>query len=177
MFYCNTGKFSEHIFCQYTASRIIRRNDHNGPCLIRQFCANLFKVDLKSIFFYQVIRYRFGTQKIWHIDVIDPHGIWNQNLIPCVQQSGQHSKNCFGQTDSDKYFGWLICDAVFPSEFVGNGAAQFHKAKVRRVMNSALLQRLASRLFDIVRRIEVRTADLEVDDLLARPLHGQCLFH
>src|SRR5215470_9892096 len=51
----------------------------------------------------------------------------------------------------------------------GDRLAQLRQARRRAVMRGARVERALGRLLDVLRRVEVRLADLEVHDLLALP--------
>ena len=65
---------------------------------------------------------------------------------------------------------------VFPLELVGDGLTQFHQAEVGGVVDLALRNGLISSLLDILGSIKVGTANFEMEDFLACPLHGQSFF-
>ena len=67
---------------------------------------------------------------------------------------------------------WLVSEAVLALEFVGDGLAQFRDAAGRRVFGEPGGERLGGGVLDVLRRVEIRFAGAEADDVLARGLHG-----
>ena len=66
----------------------------------------------------------------------------------------------------------LVSEAVLAFEFVGDGLAQFRDAAAGRVFGEPGGERLGGGVLDELRRVEIRFARAEPDDVLARGLHG-----
>src|SRR5213592_4709998 len=65
----------------------------------------------------------------------------------------------------------FVGQAVLAFEFVGNRLAQFGNAAARGVFGEPFVERLDRGVFDVLRRVEIRLARAETDDVLALGLH------
>src|ERR1035441_4240869 len=72
----------------------------------------------------------------------------------------------------DDDLGGLVSQSVLALEFGGDGLAQFGDAAAGSVFGEPGGERLGGGVLDMLRRVEIRFARAEPDDVLARGLHG-----
>ena len=67
---------------------------------------------------------------------------------------------------------WLVAQAIVAFEFVRHGLAQFRNARRRSVfLVKPFGQRLVAGVLDVLRRVKIRFANAETNDILTIGLH------
>ena len=171
----NGGQLLEHILLQHAAGGVVGGDDDHGPGPGGDLRPDLPEIHLIAVLLFQAVGDGPGPQQVGHIDVVEPHRVGHQDLVPLIQQGGQHGEHRLGQSHGDQHLRGLVVDVVLPLELVGDGLTQLHHAEVGGVVDLPLGQGLVGRLFDVLRGVEVGAADLKVEHPLPRPLHGQGL--
>ena len=90
----------------------------------------------------------------------------DDDLVARVQcRAAGHVQRLRGADGDQDLLGGVVPDAVQPLQVMGEGATQFDRAVVAGVVRSSSGQRMASRLDDLLRGVEVRLPHPEADDV------------
>ena len=112
------------------------------------------------------------------MDVVEPHRVGDQNLVARLGEGGHGGIGALAHADSHQNFLSLVVDAVVPLQLVGDGLTQLRGAVVGGIEHVAVGQGGIGGLLDDLGGVEVGTADLHVDHVLAVLLHlGGSLHH
>ena len=160
---------------QGAAGRVVRRYQHQELSAVGDLPADLLQIHLVAVLFLQRVAHRDRAQDLRDVDVVHPDRIRHQELIAFVQNGHQCVEDRLGEAHRDHDILGLVRDMVLPVQLLRNGFSQAHIAKVGSVEHLAPVQTCHRCLLDVFRRVEVRSSDLEVNDLLSRPLHRQGL--
>ena len=160
---------------QSAAGGVVRRHQHQELGAVGDLPADLVQIHLVAVLLLQRVAHRNRAQDLRDVDVVHPDRIRHQELITLVQDSHQGVEDCLGEAHGDHDVLCFVRDVVLLVQLLRDGFSQAHVAKVGGVEDLAPIQALHRRLLDVFRRVEVRSADLEVNDLLPRSLHRQGL--
>ena len=67
---------------------------------------------------------------------------------------------------------WFVGEAVLALEFIRDSFAQFGNARSRRVFSESGGERFGAGVFDVLRRVKIRFARAETNDIFTCCLHG-----
>ena len=150
-------------------------NQHAG--LIGDEALQLLEVDLEVVLLPQLVADRNSTEEVGHVDVVEPHGIGNQNLVAGVEEGGYRGVGALAHADGHQDLVGGVVHVVVPLELFGNGLAQLRGTIVRGVEHVAPADAVISGILNDLGGIEVGAADLHMNDVLTLLLHLGGLLH
>jgi len=180
---------------QHAPRRILGRVQDDQPGAVADQGAELVGVEAEIPLLAQGQRHRRGTHEVDHRFVDGETRVGVDHLIAglCQGQEGEEHDRLGARCDHH-VFGPGV-DAPALGDVAGDGLAQGGDAGGRRVVGVALAQGTHGSLDDVGRRVEIRLADFQVDDvsslsfqgfgtrqyleggLCAKPAHPLCKLH
>ena len=173
---CDLRQALQSLAGKDAAGGIVGGHHHQGLGLVRDLGADLVQIHLVIILFLQQIRHRDRAQELRNIDIVHPDRIRDQDLIARIQDGHQRVKDCFGKTDCHKDVLCRVRDVILFVQFLGDLFPKPHVAQIGSVEDFSAVQAFLGCLLDVFRGIEIRAADLEMNDCLSLTLHGEGLF-
>ena len=104
------------------------------------------------------------------MEVVEPGRVRHQDLVALVEECHHGEKDRLVGADGDRDLAVLVeLQTVLGTKLAGDGTADLRHAVVGGVVDLALVQRPPGGGLDVLRGVEVRPPDLQVDHRLAFP--------
>ena len=144
-------------------------DQHTGPVSDERF--QLLQVDLEVIFLPQLVADRDGFEEVRNMDVVEPHGIGDQDLVAGIQKGSHGGIGSLAHTDGHQDLFRRVLHIVVPLQLFGDCLAQLRGAIVGGVKHIAPADAVIGGILDDLRSVKIGPADLHVDDVLPHLLH------
>ena len=153
------------------AGRIAGGIDDQHPGLVGDEALNLVGIHLIVPLLLQGVGHGHGAEELGHMDVVEPHGVGDQHLVPGAEKGGHGGIGALAYADGHQDLLGGVVDAVVPAELLRNGGAQLGGAVVGGIKDVALFEALVGGFLDDGRGVEVGAADLHMDHIHSLLLH------
>ena len=144
-------------------------DQHAG--LVGDEALQLLQVDLEVVLLPQLVADGDGAEEVGHVDVVEPHGIGDQDLVAGVQEGGHGGIGALAHADGHQDLVGGVVHVVVPLELVGDGLTQLRSTIVGSIEHIASADAVVGGVLDDLGGVEVGTADLHVDHVLPLLLH------
>ena len=165
------GQTLQRLIGLHHTGGIARAVDDQHPGLIGDERLQLLQVDLEVVFLPQRIADGDGLKEIGHMDVVEPHGIGDQDLVAGVQEGGHGGVGALAHADGHQDLFRRVLHIVVPLQLLGDGLAQLRGSVVGGVEHIAPADAVIGGVLDDLGGVKVGPADLHVDDVLPHLLH------
>ena len=147
------------------AGRVRRRveDDPLGPRRDRAF--EVFRLELEAVLEFRRHDDRLAPVDRDHLRIAHPIGRGDDDLVALVHRDEEGVVEDLLAAGADDRVGRLVVEAVLAPEFCRDRLAQGRNAEHRRIFCLAALDRLDRRVLDVVRRVEIRLADRQRNDV------------
>ena len=129
-------------------------------------------VTLNSVLSRGLDNHRLGAGELDHFRIAQPIRRGNDDFVARLARGENDVVAGMFAAARDDDLRRLVGEAVLALEFGGDGLAQFGNAAAGRVFGEPGGERLGGGVLDVLRRVEIRFARAETDDILAGGFHG-----
>ncbi len=140
--------------------------DHEQAGFRRDRLFQLLRGDLEAAVQVGFQDHRNAAGHFHHVRVADPVGRRDDRFVTVVEQRQGHVEEALLAAAGDQDLAGFVVQAVFTLELVDHGLFETGSAVHRGILGFTGVDRLNGGLFDMIRRIEVRLARTQSNDVL-----------